>query len=146
MTDSGKIILGGFFTAHDEHGMHCDWFLPMFLNGGFAMSVPYFAAECLQHPARDPDMIWPMLETAHKEANIPFDTDEQRGRLNIYLAMRWQELGKPSLRDLALAIMREQRENGKACLAWIGAVKDTLSQSPPSSRSRTGAHCPPPSA
>jgi hypothetical protein len=127
MTDEGKLILGGFFTAHDTHGMHCDWFLPMFLSGGFALSVPYFAAECLQHPTRDPDIIWPMLETAYKEAKQPFDAEEQRKRLNYYLAMRWTELGKPSLHDLSLTIMREQRENGKAYLGWVNAVKEALS-------------------
>jgi hypothetical protein len=78
MTDDGKLILGGFFTAHDTHGMHCDWFMPIFLRGGFALSLPYFAAECLQHPDQDPDRIWPMLEVAHREARMPWDESEQR--------------------------------------------------------------------
>lgn len=130
MTDEGQLILGGFFTAHDTHGLHCDWFLPLFLSGGFALSIPYFAAECLQHPARDPDCIWPLLETAYREARLPFDVAEQRRRLNDYLAQRWTELGKPSLQDLALALMREQIENGKAYLAFAGEVKATLAKLP----------------
>lgn len=123
MTDGGKIILGGFFTAHDTHGYHCDWFLPMFLNAGFAVSIPFFAAECLQHPTRDPDMIWPLLEVAHKESRLPFDLSEQKERLNFYLAYRWTGLGKPDLRELALTIMREGIENGRGYLGFAGEVK-----------------------
>lgn len=130
MTDTGKIVLGGFFTAHDTHGMHCDWFLPMFLKGDFAVSIPYFAAECWQHPNNDPDMIWPLLEIAHAEARLPFDPAEQQKRLAFYFASRWTELGKPSLRDLSLAIMREQEANGAAFLAWREAVAATLAASP----------------
>ena len=126
MTDEGKLILGGFFTAHDTEGLHCDWFMAMFLEKGFAVSIPYFAAECLQHPNRDPDCIWPMLEAAHREVKVPFDVVTQKARLNAYLAMKWQEMGKPSLRDLALAIMREQEENGKAYLGFASDVKKLI--------------------
>ena len=128
MTDSGMPILGGFFTAHDTHGMHCDWFLSMFLASGFACSIPYFAAECLQHPTKDPDSIWPMLESAYAEARIPFDSAAQKERLNHYLASVWTEIGKPSLRDLSLHIMREQRANGEAFKGWRCLVSDALSQ------------------
>jgi len=128
ISDDGKLILGGFFTAHDTHGLHCDWFLPMFLSAGFALSIPYFASECLQHPNRDPDLIWPILEVAFREARVPFNPEEQKERLNSYLAMRLPELGKPSLRDLSLTIMREQRANGEAFQAWQSSVEKLVHQ------------------
>ena len=126
MTDEGKLILGGFFTAHDTHGMHSDWFLPMFLSAGFVLSLPYFAAECWQHPACDPDIIWPMLEAAYKEARLPFDVAQQKERLMFYFASRWAELGKPSLQEVSLAILQEQYENGRAYLGWAREVGEKL--------------------
>lgn len=120
-TPDGRIIMGGFFTAHDTHGFHCDWLMPMFLEANIVVSVPYFACECLQHPNRDPDMVWPMLEAAHREAHKPFDVEESKAKTGDFLALRWTELGKPPLRDVALAVMREQENNGKAFVCDVAA-------------------------
>jgi hypothetical protein len=122
VTPAGQLILGGFFTAHDTHGFHCDWFMAMFLEAGYCASVPYFAAECLQHRDRDPEMIWPMLEGAYREARLPWDGAAQRERLVQYLAVIWQQLGKPSLQVVARHIMAEQRKNGEAARKWLAHV------------------------
>lgn len=129
-TPDGRIIMGGFFTAHDTHGFHCDWFLPMFLEANIVVSVPYFICECLQHPNHDPDMVWPMLEAAHREAHKPFDVEEAKSKTSDFLALRWKELGKPPLRDVALAVMREQENNGKAFVCDV-AAKLIASLTPP---------------
>jgi hypothetical protein len=134
ISEDGKLVLGGFFTAHDTHGLHTDWFLSMFLAGGFNISIPYFACECLQHPSNDPDMIWPMLEIAYREARQPFNVEEQKAKLSSYLAFRWTQMGKPSLRDMSLKLMAEQRENGKAFWGFAKEVGRALSVSFPTSQ------------
>jgi hypothetical protein len=48
LTQTGKLILGGFFTAHDTHGLHCDWFLSMFLEKGFAVVRNLVAASWMR--------------------------------------------------------------------------------------------------
>lgn len=126
MSDEGQLILGGFFTAHDTYGMHCDWFMPMFLQNGFNFSLPYFAAEAYQHPDQDPDRIWPMLEVAHREARLPWNEAEQRTQLRSYLALRWTELNMPSLQDLARTIIKEQQENGKLYQAYLNEIVRAL--------------------
>jgi hypothetical protein len=130
----GKLVLGGFFTAHDTHGYHVDWFMSMFLNPaqfnrnheGFHVSVPYFVCECLQHEDRDPDIVWGMLEAGYREARIPFDVAATREKTNFYLAREWTLRSGPSLRDLSLALMREMEDNGKKYEEFHTQVVTTL--------------------
>lgn len=125
ISNNGRLILGGFFTAHDTHGYHTDWFMAHALKT-VDVSIPYFACELLQHPNRDPDLIWSLLENGYSEAKIKMDWEKEREKLRFFLYSKWAEFGKPSLRGVALRVMEEMRENGKTLQAWISEVNKAI--------------------
>lgn len=117
-TADGNPILGGFFTAHDTHGFHTDWFMPIFLEKGYRVSVPYFQCECMLSPARDPDVIWPMLEIAYKEAKLPFDLEESKRLTKLYLANEFNQIEgitahEYPLVELAKVVINKLKRNGQ---------------------------------
>jgi hypothetical protein len=119
-TPDRKAVLGGFFTAHDAHGLHTDWFMPMFLEDKqCVVSIPYFCAECWRQD-RDPDVVWPMLERAYHEARIPIDLYEVRTRVHALFAKILADDRKDrscaSLSDVAERLIEYCEANAKNIL------------------------------
>lgn len=116
-TDKGNMLMGGFFTAHDTYGLHTDFFMSLFLEKGYSVSVPYFQCECLLSPYRDPDIIWPLLDVAYKEARIPFDLDKIRDKMMSYFNSEMARMNDLNgfefpLQEFSKRMIKKYEENG----------------------------------